>query len=131
MLLVKTKIGPSEIDSVGLFANQFIPKKTPIWKFQPGFDLKVDENKLTNLSEPAREQFLKYAYLNPKINKYVLCFDDARFFNHSDNPNCIDINSSDDEESIDLAVKDIYEGEELTCNYKKFDANFYYKMNIH
>ncbi|KKQ84137.1 MAG: hypothetical protein UT08_C0023G0002 [Candidatus Woesebacteria bacterium GW2011_GWB1_38_8] len=28
MILVKTKIGPSKINGIGLFANQFIPKGT-------------------------------------------------------------------------------------------------------
>lgn len=106
MILVKTKIGPSKINGIGLFANQFILKGTPTWKFQPGFDLKVDKSELANLFEPAKEQFLKYAYLNPKTNKYILCFDDARFFNHSDNPNCTNTESPDDTEGIDVAVKE-------------------------
>ncbi len=131
MLLVKTKIGQSKIHGIGVFANQFIPKGTPIWKFQPGFDLKIDKSELANLSEPAKEQFFEYTYLNPKTNKYILCFDDARFFNHSDNPNCIDSNSSDDEEGIDIAARDIQEGEELTCDYKEFEADFdSYSMSL-
>ena len=56
MLLVKTKIGPSKINGTGLFANQFIPKGTPTWKFQSGFDLKIDKSELANLSESARKQ---------------------------------------------------------------------------
>jgi len=131
MLLVDTKIGPSKINGTGLFANQFIPKGTPVWKFQSGFDLKIEKSELDNLSEPAKKQFLKYAYLNPKTNKYILCFDDARFFNHSDNANCIDTESPEDSEGIDVAAKDIQEGEELICNYKEFDADFDYKMSIH
>ena len=93
--------------------------------------LLVEKSELVNLPEPAREQFLKYAYLNPKTNKYILCFDDARFFNHSDNANCIDVESPDDSEGIDIAAKDIQDGEELTCNYKEFDADFDYKMSMH
>ncbi len=130
MLLVKTKIGPSEINGTGLFADQFIPKGTLVWKFQYP-DLKIDKSELPKLSEPAREQFLKYAYLNPKTDRYVLCFDDSRFFNHSDNPNCIDTEFPDDTEGINVAVRDIQAGEELTCNYKEFDADFGYKMSDH
>ena len=98
MLLVKTKIGQSKINSIGLFADQFIEKGTTIWKFQQGFDLRVGKDELDNLSESAKAQFLKYAYLNPDTQKYILCFDDARFFNHSDEPNSIDVASPDDEE---------------------------------
>ena len=98
MILVKTKIRQSKINVIGLFADQFIKKGTIIWKFQPGFDLRIDKDELNKLSKSAKEQFLKYAYLNPDSHKYILCFDDARFFNHSDEPNSIDVVSPDDEE---------------------------------
>lgn len=132
MLLVKTIIKSSPIEGIGLFADQFIPKGTPVWKFQPGFDLKIDLSALAHLSEPAKEQFLTYSYLNQKTNKYILCFDHARFYNHSDTPNCVDSYPAGcDEEGITIATKDIVEGEELTCNYKEFDADFDYKMTTH
>lgn len=130
MLLVKTKIGPSKIQGIGLFANQFIPKGTRISKYQPNFDLIVEKNELNQLSKTGREQFTKYAYLNKTTQKYVLCFDDARYFNHSDNPNCIEIESPNDSEGINIANRDIIKGEELTCNYKEFDQDFDYKMSI-
>ena len=131
MLLVKTKIGPSIINGTGIFADQFIKKGTIVWKFQPNFDLKIDTEELHKLSEPAKEQFLKYTYLDPDSRKYILCFDDARFFNHSDTPNCVDGTSPDDEEGLSIADKNIEKGEELTCNYKTFDADFNKRINIH
>jgi uncharacterized protein len=123
MLLVQTKIGPSPINGTGLFANQFIPKGTLLWKFAPGFDLRIDKDQLSTLAAPALEQFLKYSYLNADTNKYVLCFDDARFFNHSDTPNCVE-QLSDEEDGLYIAAQDIQSGEELTCDYKDFDGNF-------
>lgn len=93
----------------------------------PGFDLVISEGETQKLSEPAREQFLKYAY-KIKNGQYILCFDDTRFLNHSDNPNLI---SNDPTEEIDIAARDIQKGEELTVNYKEFDADFDYKMSIH
>ena len=127
MLLVKTKIGPSKIHGIGLFADQFIAKGTLVQKFMPGFDSIIPESEIQKLSEPAREQFLKYAYKN-KDGQYILCFDDTRFLNHSDNPNLISNNPT---EEIDVAAQDIQKGEELTVNYKEFDADFDYKMSIH
>ena len=41
MLLVKTKIGPSEIDGIGLFADQFIPRGTLVWELVPALDIEV------------------------------------------------------------------------------------------
>ncbi len=108
MLLIKTKISQSKIAGVGLFADQFIPKGTPIWKFMPGFDLKVSKDQLQKLFFRRSRQFLKYAY-----------------------PNCIDGNSPDDHEGVSVVVEDIQQGDELTENYKGFDADFDYKMSIH
>jgi uncharacterized protein len=131
MLLIKTKIEASKISGTGLFANQFIPKGTKIWKFQPGFDLETEKNELDKLPEIAKKSFLKYAYFNSDTNKYILCFDDARFFNHSDNPNCIEEKYSEEEgEGITVAARDIQKGEELTSNYREYDADFDYKMSI-
>ncbi len=127
MICVKTKIGPSKINGIGLFANQFIPKGTLVQKFMPGFDLIIPESEIQKLSKPAREQFLKYAYKN-KDGRYILCFDDTRFLNHSSNPNLI---SNNPVEEIDIAARDIETGEELTVDYREFDEDFDYKMNIH
>lgn len=129
MLLVKTKIGPSTIHGIGLFAAQFIPKGTATWEFKSGFDSEVMEEDLRSLPELARDQFLNYCYKNYSNGNYVLCFDDARFMNHSDNPNVADSNP-EDHYAPDIAIRDIFEGEELTYNYKKEDADWKKKLNL-
>ena len=128
MLLVQTRIGPSPIHGIGLFADEFIKKGTVVWRFNPTFDARFDESQLASLSEPARKQFFNYAYLNPRMQKYVLCFDDCRFINHSDEPNCLEVPSGGPEEGLDIAARDIEKGEELTCDYGSFDALFKEKM---
>lgn len=130
MLLVKTKIGPSKISGMGLFADQPIKKGTTVWQFAPGFDIKISKEKLGALSAAAKEQFLKYAYLDGKTDEYILCFDDARFFNHSDDPNCEDIDTAVETElDVTTAAKDISPGEELTCNYRVFDGDVAHKLS--
>ena len=114
--MVETKIGSSVIHGIGLFAAQFISKDTPVWKFVDGFDIRVSEEKLKTLTEPAKKQFLNYSYLDPKTNMYTLAFDDSRFANHSDNPNVTTTVDAHGEE-IDVAARDIQEGEELTYDY--------------
>ena len=128
MLLVKTKIRESPIHGIGLFADEPIKKGTTIWKFAPGFDLDFSEKDLKNLSGPSKEQFLKYIYMT-KNKGMILCFDDARFLNHSENPNCEDIDPDDFEEGFTIAKKDIKTGEELTVNYRTFDFNWKNKLN--
>ncbi|MDB5036759.1 MAG: hypothetical protein JWQ35_287 [Bacteriovoracaceae bacterium] len=119
MLLVKTKIGVSSIHGIGVFADQYVMRGTPMWKFQPGFDLQLTLAELDRLSEPARHQTLNYAYLDRSSNRYILCADDARFYNHSEMPNTgPDPTNPDD--YIDVALLDIEPGEEILCNYRDF-----------
>ncbi len=123
MLLVKTKIRSSDIAGTGLFADQFIPKGTCIWKFKEGFDMRVNKDYPDTLEGPAKVFFKTYAYQNPKTLNYVLCADNARFFNHSDMPNTDCVYNPDDEDTMDVAARDIQAGEELTIDYTKFDAS--------
>ena len=129
VLLVKTKIGPSAIEGIGLFADQFIPKGTSVWKFVPRFDMRFSKADVAAMPEILRETFLKYAYLNADKGKYVWCFDNARFFNHSDDPNCIQ-GPPIEGKTCDIAVRDISLGEEITGDYRAFDAAFEKKMRM-
>jgi hypothetical protein len=118
MLVVKTKIGPSKIDGIGLFAAQPIPKGTVVWKYDPGIDRLLSEEEVTRLAKPIQERFHNYAFFDTKYSKYMFCGDDGRFFNHSDTPNC-----DDGKEDITIALRDIREGEELTVDYRSFYGN--------
>ncbi len=128
MLLVKTRIGPSKINGIGLFADSFIPKGTLIWKFTPGLDIEITKDDLTKLPQQARDKLLHYCYLDKKTDKYVLGFDDDRFMNHSNTPTTEDGNPYGYDG--DIAVRDIYEGEEITCDYKKEDGDYDGKFDI-
>lgn len=122
MLLVKTKLGTSHIHGIGLFADEFIPKGTIIWKFNPIIDISLCESQIEKLAEPSREQIKKYTYRSMLSRCYVLCGDDARFFNHSNEPNCFDVCESE-EQDLTIARRDINAGEELTCDYALFDLD--------
>ena len=126
MLLVKTKIAPSKIAGIGLFANEFIPKGAYIWRFKKEFDIRVDQKYPDTLPEPTKSYFKSYAYQNPKTLNYVLCTDDARFFNHSNTPNTNCVEDPDDEDTANIAARNIQSGEELTIDYREFDADPFY-----
>ena len=115
MLLVRTTIGPSTIHGIGIFAAEFIAKGTIIWQFQPGFDLKLSPDALGRLSPAALAQALNYSYVED--GAYILCADDARFFNASRTPK----GTSGGLNSYTIAARDIAEGEELTEDYRAFD----------
>ncbi len=124
MLKVKTKLQMSHIHGIGLFADQLIPKGTTTWEYEPRFDISYTQEELNLLPEWSKEQFLKYSYFDKKQNKYVLCADDQRFINHSIDPNIL---STPD---FDKAGRDIKLGEELICNYKHYESDWFERRGI-
>ena len=124
MLLVKTRIGPSAVHGIGIFADEKIPKGTRIWEYREGLDTRFDETFLEQLSPASRAQMLNYAYRNLRTGLYVLCGDDARFFNHSETPNTEDLESEEHQvngEGVTVASRDIHVGEEIVSDYRSFD----------
>ena len=120
MLLVRTFLAPSRIHGIGLFAAQRIPAGTVIWRMSPIIDIELSDVDLDRLAGPARDQIDKYTYMDLARGTRVLCGDDARFFNHDDHPNCHDFPDADGGTTV--AARDIDEGEELTCDYARLDA---------
>jgi SET domain-containing protein len=126
MLLVKTKVAESAVHGMGLFADQFIPKGTRIWEFNDEIDSRFDETRLSNLPEDEQATLLKYTYVNPRTKLYVLCGDNARYLNHSDDPNTEDIGFDEgivNGEGVTIAARDIQPGEEILSDYAAFDAD--------
>lgn len=113
MLLVNARVGESAIHGLGLIARQFIPAGTIVWKFIAGFDIEIQESSLESLSPAAREQVIHYAEYHAASRKFVLSSDDDRFTNHSEDPN------TRSRDCIMYALRDIHEGEEITCDYRE------------
>lgn|SRR3989338_6810987 len=126
MLYVKINLANSKIHGNGLFAAQFIPKGTVVQKFVPGIDLEITQEQIDQLSQTAQTQIYHYSYKHKKTGNWILCADDARFLNHSLTPNLV---SNSLEEEVDVAGRDIEEGEELTVNYYDFDDDATNKLS--
>lgn len=122
MLLVKTRVAPSPIHGLGLYAAQDIPRGTPVWRFTPGFDLDTSAADLDKLPEAQRQILLHYGYVDARLQRYILCCDDTRFINHSSTPN-LAARRDVDPHGIDHAVRDISAGEELTLDYGLLEAD--------
>lgn len=116
MLLITVRVDRSVIHGLGAFAVQPIAKGAEVWRFTPGFDLDLDPAALDDLPEHFRDTLLHYGYIDPRLGRYILAVDDARFFNHSDTPN-LEVDFSQDPYGVDLAARDIAPGEELTIDY--------------
>lgn len=124
MLYVKTKIGPSAIEGIGLFADEFIPKGTIIWRFTPGFDLKFTAEEIQKFPDRVQMYMKRYRWLSKKSDKYCMASDDAKYFNHSSTPNTLSAYYDDEDEVVTKAIKDINPGDELTDNYGSFEKDF-------
>jgi SET domain-containing protein len=120
MLLVKTYIAASPIDNFGLFADEFIPEGSELWRFTPGYDLEVSLTEFEKQPGHVRDFFKHYGYLDFHLNCYILCFDNARFINHSENPNSRP-DYCQESHGVDIAIRDISKGEEITSDYRSFE----------
>ncbi len=120
MLLVSTSVKPSAIHGMGCFTNERIAKGQVVWQFDARLDRAIPVAEVAALPGPAQEYVLMYGYLEERdaVKVYTLCGDHAKHMNHAAAPNLL--NESAD---IDRALRDIEEGEELTCNYYHFDLD--------
>lgn len=94
----------------GVVATKFIPAGTITWVLDR-LD-KVYRPSQYKALEPIYRNILDvYTYRNNEGN-FILCWDHARFVNHSFNSNCLSTAYD-----YEIAVRDIEKGEELTDDY--------------
>lgn len=123
MLVVKTIVKPSELEGLGLFAAEEITKGTPVWVYNPKFDISFEPGEVAEMPVSNRDLVERYAYLSTESGKYVYSIDDSRFMNHSATRNNLDIVAFPGEpETRGVANRDIEAGEEILINYRSFDA---------
>jgi len=122
MLLVPTRLAQSAIHGLGVFAVAPIAKGTAIWRFASGLDMEFDPAIVDTLPAHVQTFFSHYGYLDRNMRRIILCFDDARFVNHSDTPN-VATDYAQDSYGLDVALRDIAAGEELTMNYEGFEES--------
>ena len=127
MLLVKTKVKKSKTHGLGLFADEFIPKGTITWQYHPKFDKTFSQREFNKMPALSQEFLRYYCYFDYKRKKFVLCSDSQRYINHTQNKKLENITSTPDR---DIAARDIKRGEELLCDYSKFDKLYFKRMGI-
>ena len=94
----------------GVVATRFIPKGTITWTFDR-FDREFTPAEVAAFEEPYRQLIDKYCFRD-SMGNYVLCWDHARYVNHSFNSNCLATAYN-----TEMAIRDIQPGEELTDDY--------------
>lgn len=120
MMLVKTYVAPSSIQGLGVYAGEFIPAGTRIWDMHPTLDVLIPRGEISKLPSHMQEFVHVYSFPHLELDDTVVVeSDNGRFMNHSEAPNT-DFTVF----SKGVALRDIEEGEELTCNYFEFDPTF-------
>lgn len=100
----------NEVIGYGVVAKKFIPCGTITW-VQDDLDRVFSATEVENLHSKIQEQLEKFSFRNNK-GYLVLCWDQAKYVNHSFNANCL--SSAYD---FEVAVRDIQPGEQLTDDY--------------
>ena len=125
-MLVRARIDKSPIHGLGLFSVDALPEGTKVWEFTPGYDQSFSPGDIDPLSEASKEQFFNYAYTSKITGNYILCTDDARFFNHDPNSNItctVPEDSTHPEALVCYTTRDVSAGEEITNDYREFDSD--------
>lgn len=100
----------SEDIGYGVVAKRMIPKGTITW-VQDELDQIYTPKQVGEMGKLSQQMIDKYTFRNNRGN-FVLCWDLAKYVNHSFKSNCI--SSAYD---FEMAVRDILPGEELTDDY--------------
>ena len=113
MLLVRTRVGPSSIHGIGVFAAEPVAAGREVWRFAPGLDLVIPAAEVEAAPAAFRAYLDTYAYRSHDVaDGVVLSCDHAKFLNHSEAANTAIA------PFVTRAARDIAEGEEITCDYR-------------
>jgi hypothetical protein len=120
-LLIATRVAPSPIHGLGLFAEEPVAAGTPVWSFDDRIDrlLATDAAVLTDFPQVGRLVDFHGCVIDGI--GVLLPGDDARFLNHADLPA---IGRADPGDwRLFVARRDIAAGEEISCNYEDICAD--------
>ena len=99
-----------DVIGYGVVAKKFIPKGTITW-VQDELDQIFTPEMAARISPAMQRQLETYCFTNASGNK-VLCWDNAKFVNHSFHSSCMSTAYD-----FEIAIRDIHPGEQLTDDY--------------
>lgn len=94
----------------GVVAKKLIPKGTITW-VQDELDQIFTRSHAAALSPLMRQYLETYCFTNGS-GDHILCWDNAKFVNHSFMPSCLSTAYD-----FEIAIRDIFPGEQLTDDY--------------
>ena len=126
MLVIPVTLRPSPIHGLGVFSVEAVGAGAVVSRFVPRFDVEYAAEELVALGGAEREYLRHYSYRSRFTGRYILPGDHDRFMNHADAAN---VGMNPDGSYTCIALRDIAAGEELTCDYRTFDAEWRLKLN--
>ena len=107
----------SPLIGYGVFATRLIPRGTITW-VHDRLDQAFAPAAVELLPRAYHDIVLKYSFIDSH-GQFVLCWDHARFMNHSCDPSCRSAGYD-----FEVAVRDIAPGEELTDDYGSLNLEY-------
>ncbi len=134
MMIIKTFVGADRYGGQGLFASEDIPAGKPVWRYSEHTTRTYTEQEFIELigkNDELANTLKRYAYPGIEFldNKPVTFFhhdlDVSSFMNHCEEPNTGRVPENqchlyDDAAFINIALRDIKAGEEITYDYFDF-----------
>lgn len=114
MLMVETELRPSLIHGIGTFLLEDVKAGDLIWRFDSRIDRIFSNEELKTMPDRLRAFLAMYSTFHEESGLWVLCGDNGRHFNHSDEPNTISLGVAFGD---DVAASDLAAGTELTTDY--------------
>jgi hypothetical protein len=106
----------SDVIGYGVFATELIPEGT-ITYIKDSLEIVISEKNFKNHNSQVQEIIEKYCYVDEKGDK-ILSWDFAKYVNH-----CCNFNTISTGYGFEIAVRDIYPGEEITDEYGIFNLD--------
>ena len=114
MMMVETELRASSIHGIGTFLLHDVGKGDLIWRFDSRIDRVFADSELAAMPDNLRAFLSVYSTYHEQSGLWVLCGDNGRHFNHSDEPNTISLGVAFGD---DVAAADMPTGTELTTDY--------------
>jgi SET domain-containing protein len=130
MMMIPVDVRPSEIHGTGIFAKAHIRLNRVIWQYEPSVD-RVIPPLVVKHSDPYLAEFIRArGYLSTQRPQWILCCDDAQYWNFPRKGEKANTKLGDVQEGehLILAARDIEAGEEITIPPES-DADFERKMS--